>query len=117
MTEPLTEGARTAADDIYLVALNPDNGAEESHTNWISELSNLTRAGGGSDRGATEQQVAMLMAPGAGPIELTDKDFDKIGPKAAQVLKDAGVKKLTITSNPDGTTHIAAELAKGLDIA
>lgn len=106
MIEPFTDGS-CAAGDIPLVARPADAAADEAHGNWISELATLTRA---------PEQVAMLQPPGGGPVELTDKDFDKIGPKAAQVLKDAGVKKLTLTPGADGVNHVKAELDKGLEI-
>ena len=50
-----------------------------------------------------------------GKIELSEKDFDKIGPKAAQVLKDAGVTKLTISPGQGFDTY-EAELKKALEI-
>ncbi len=106
MTPPLADGAR-AADDIPLVPFAGDDAADEAHGNWISELATLTGA---------PEQVAMLQQAGGGPVELTDKDFDKIGPKAAQVLKDAGVTKLTLTPGADGVNHVKAELKKGMEI-
>lgn len=51
-----------------------------------------------------------------GKIEIGEKDFDKIGPKAAQVLKDAGVTKLTITPGQGFDTY-EADLKKELEIA
>lgn len=50
-----------------------------------------------------------------GKLELSEKDFDKIGPKAAQVLKDAGVSKITITPGQGFDTY-EAELKKPLEI-
>lgn len=106
MTTPFADGTR-AADDIQPAGFAADNSAEEAHGNWISELAAIAGA---------PEQVAMLQPPGGGPVELTDKDFDKIGPKAAQVLKDAGVTKLTLTPGADGVNHVKAELKKGIEI-
>lgn len=50
-----------------------------------------------------------------GKIEITEKDFEKIGPKAAQALKDAGVTKLTITPGQGFDTY-EAELKKPLEV-
>lgn len=50
-----------------------------------------------------------------GKIEITDKDFERIGPKAAKVLRDAGVEKITITHGPNGDTY-EAKLKNPLEI-
>lgn len=51
-----------------------------------------------------------------GPIELGEKDFGKIGPKAEEVLKNAGVTKIKIEANENGGDTITAELKKPLEI-
>lgn len=109
MTE-ITADPRVASDNFHMPGEDDAASAEEeAHGNWINDLADATR-------GAVE--VAMLQ-PGqqVGPVELTEKDFDKIGPKAAEVLKDAGVTKLTLTPGENGVNHIKAELKKPLEIA
>lgn len=57
------------------------------------------------------------IAPGPdGRIEIGENDFDKIGPKAKQVLSDAGVTKLIITPGQGFDTY-EAELKSPLQIA
>jgi len=50
-----------------------------------------------------------------GKIEISEKDFERIGPRAAKVLRDAGVEKITITKGKDGDTY-EATLKKPLEI-
>lgn len=50
-----------------------------------------------------------------GKIEIGEKDFERIGPRAAKVLRDAGVEKITITKGKDGDTY-EATLKKPLEI-
>ncbi len=61
------------------------------------------------------EAVAMLKSRADGKIEISEKDFDKIGPIAAKVLRDAGVTKLTLTPGKDSDTY-EAELKKPLEI-
>ncbi len=56
-----------------------------------------------------------LKAGPDGKIEITEKDFDRIGPKAAEVLKEAGVTKITITPGQGFDTY-EAEFKKPLAI-
>ncbi len=64
---------------------------------------------------AETDKVAMLQKNADGKIEIGEKDFDKIGPIAAKVLRDAGVTKLTLTPGKDHDTY-EAELKKPLEI-
>lgn len=63
---------------------------------------------------ATDKTPKILAGPD-GRIEITEKDFGKIGPKAADVLKQAGVSKLTITPGQGYDTY-EAEFKKPLEI-
>jgi hypothetical protein len=62
-----------------------------------------------------DRPTAIVPGPD-GRIEITEKDFDKIGPKARQVLLDAGVTRLTITPGQGYDTY-EAYLKKPLEIA
>ncbi|MBX9686787.1 MAG: hypothetical protein K2X27_08800 [Candidatus Obscuribacterales bacterium] len=65
-------------------------------------------------RGAAEA-IAFFDNRTQGKIEIGEKDFDKIGPKAAQVLRDAGVTKLSIQPGKD-SDHYEVEFKKALEI-
>jgi hypothetical protein len=57
------------------------------------------------------------IAPGPdGKIEISEKDFERIGPKARQVLTDAGVTRLTIKPGQGFDTY-EAYLKKSMEIA
>lgn len=65
----------------------------------------------------SDNQIAMFMSNGAhNRIELSEKEFNRIGPKAAEVLKGAGVEKIEIQSN-GGVDSVSATLKKPLEIA
>ncbi|MBX9722720.1 MAG: hypothetical protein K2X81_15075, partial [Candidatus Obscuribacterales bacterium] len=59
--------------------------------------------------------VAMLKPRDDGKIEISEKDFDKIGLVAARILRDAGVTKLTMTPGKNSDTY-EANLKKPLEI-
>lgn len=61
-------------------------------------------------------QTARKITPGPdGKLVITEKDFDLIGPKAAEVLKQAGVSKITVTPGKDSDTY-EAEFKKPLEV-
>lgn len=112
MTETVRDAQRGAEDFAPFFASAEQDAEDEAHDKWIADLPsapmNFERAG---------EMVAMLQAGANGPVELTEKDFDKIGPKAAEVLREAGVTKLTLTPGADGVNHVKAEFSKPLEIA
>jgi hypothetical protein len=65
---------------------------------------------------AVENQTAEA-APEQAETKLTFNadNFDKIGPKAAEVLKAAGVSEISITRGPNGD-HVDVKLDKALEI-
>lgn len=64
---------------------------------------------------AGDQDLRKLSIGPDGKIELTEKDFDLIGPKAKDILKQAGVEKIKITPGKDADTY-EMELKKPLEI-
>lgn len=103
-------------------------GLNKLETSGLKPLSEKSFPGGGlkmealrvselqvEPRKAESDRLAFINAGKDGKIELTEDHFEKIGPKAAQVLKDAGVQKLTITPGKDSDRY-EAELKKTLEI-
>jgi hypothetical protein len=81
------------------------------------------RSGAGStDKGHLPELIINIgkpatIAPGPdGKIDITQRDFDKIGSKAKQVLLDAGVTRLTVTPGHGFDTY-QASLKRPLEIA
>jgi len=87
----------TGLDKIIQIPPLPVKPNDSSATNKPSDAQNKLKAGPD------------------GKIEISEKDFDKIGPVAAKVLKDAGVSKITITPGKGFDTY-EADLKKPLEI-
>ena len=69
-----------------------------------------------SDKGTqTGDQLAFHQTDTKGPIELKEADFGKIGPKAAEVMKGAGVEKIKIEPG-EGFDTVTANLKEKLEI-
>lgn len=66
-------------------------------SNNLDQSNNVETSTGNVDL-ARETPVAFMADDAAAnaPLELKEADFDKIGPKAAEVLKEFGVQKLEI---------------------
>ncbi|MBX9567246.1 MAG: hypothetical protein K2X77_00015 [Candidatus Obscuribacterales bacterium] len=101
---------KQASTQVESNAFTPPNDYDASK--WQNTSAEIFSSSG---RDKTEQ-LAFHQADTKGPIELKEEDFGKIGPKAAEVMKGAGVNKVEIEPG-DGFDTVTATLKEPLEIA
>lgn len=80
--------------------------------NWFEELADAIRAVEPPDNGGRPPELIPKYA------ELTPKDFEKLGPRAAEIMKEHGVTKLSLTPGKtrEDVHHAKIEFKDGAEI-
>lgn len=90
--------------------------SENEASKWQNTSAEIFSSSGRDKGSQSGDQLAFHTADSKGPIELKEEDFGKIGPKASEVMKGAGVSKVEIEPG-DGYDSITATLKEPLEIA
>lgn len=98
------------------VESNTVNTTDTSSDKWQSTSAEIFSESGRDKGSQSSDQLAFHQADTKGPIDLKEDDFGKIGPKAAEVMKGAGVSKIEIEPG-DGFDTVTATLKEPLEIA